>query len=1369
MSGNDPNAVLGMSFRRRPIRLLICLGALAALPVSSARAATDVISTVAGDGIAGFAGDGGPASTSRLNFPIAVVALPDGGYVIADQVNHRVRRVAPDGTINTIAGRETDGYSGDGGPATQARLSAPTGVARTADGGFLIADANNNAIRRVAPDGTITTVAGTGAAGFSGDGGAATLATLRFPSDVAVTPDGGYLIADTDNQRIRKVLGGTITTVAGTGGAGFNGDGSVATTSLYKPGGVAPTADGGFLIADDFNRRVRKVLGGQVTTVAGNGGTGSTGDGGPATAAEINVPVRVAVAQDGGYLIAERDGNRVRSVSAGGTISTVAGTGTAGFSGDGGPAAQAELYEPSGVSFTAAGDALIADVRNHRIRRIHTDTGAPRGEQPPNPPPGPGPGTSPPPAPPAPPPPPAPRFEVLGDLNPDPDRTILIDARTSQNVETYNWDVTGDGNPDVECPEGQGILGLSAAEGGPTRLQLTGVGGGQTVISSGQTIEIPSYIDNERYTLGMPDIAVCTRTEAIYLRETECTEATINWLLMAARGCFIHSVHEKDVPKPEAAVARQHYTYGNFSDLVRTICNQVALGNAPPSRCEDAKKFFSEKAKLDFYVSKEAISLNGVEITPAAGASVVVFPALERVISSKATMRWGDFKILGAARPIDLNLEDVTTIRSGPNLDPDGAAPNGKTAPLFDFDGKSLPAIGGFRIDGSVSLALEGIDGKRRSTATFKLRAPNVLSLFGGNPPSAEVILRASTTRSPHFEDLDLQIPEADIGAVRFTQVRFRYAENGGISFDGAGRRRCSRKEWEAQANVFIAGGKPNPDGSPGQTGFLLAPPPSENGLGFCDGAFTHAGGAIVFGGPIPKPQLFPGLFLDEINFGIRVNPFLVRGGGQVSIADIAKVRGTLLVAYASPAKPFVLSAADAGRELEQIAGRRFYGTTIAGGGAVSMVVPGFGDRDLGSMAVYYSYPDYFGGNGSVDLIVPGFRVYGGGGIEASVSTKKFQAGFAGGACLAGVKDGLCLGAEGNITSKGIVACLNVFDELHPGAGLIWGEVVPTIWLIDGCAPSGYWVDVRAAKARAAGSGDGLTFTVAQGEGVKNIRLAGVGAAPLVRLTAPDGETIDVVGTDFVRAGGLAGLRETKGGFTYLAVKDGKPGTYRITKLPDSAPFGALSATRPGYDTNFTANVTGSGATRTLEYDARKPGRQEVTFYEKGAGVMQRLTTSKGGTGKLRFKPAPGPGGKREIVAEATVDGVPIPAQTVASYRWAGTPRTGRPGRVTVKRRGKTLTIRWTAATGAAQYGVVVDQGKIERRFRVGAGRRSLTVRGVPLTDGGVARVSALGAFQDWGPARKSKRFKALAAPPSVLQDARHNQRLEDRAAIRRR
>jgi ribosomal protein S11 len=360
----------------------LAFAALLLLWAPAAPAATNNIFTVAGTGTAGFSGDGGPAPAAGINMPSGVAATADGGFLIADTFNHRVRRVSPAGTITTVAGTGAAGFSGDGGPAVAAELDSPDGVAATADGGFLIADTFNNRVRRVSPAGTITTVAGTGTAGFSGDGGPATAAELSAPVAVAATADGGFLIADANNNRVRRASpAGTITTVAGTGTAGFSGDGGPATAAeISDPEGVAATADGGFLIADTANNRVRRVSpAGTITTVAGTGTAGFSGDGGPAIAAELDSPEGVAATADGGFLIADTGNNRVRRVSPAGTITTVAGSGTAGFSGDGGPATAAELNGPNEVAATAEGGFLIADTANSRVRFVDADLRFPQG------------------------------------------------------------------------------------------------------------------------------------------------------------------------------------------------------------------------------------------------------------------------------------------------------------------------------------------------------------------------------------------------------------------------------------------------------------------------------------------------------------------------------------------------------------------------------------------------------------------------------------------------------------------------------------------------------------------------------------------------------------------------------------------------------------------------------------------------------------------------------------------------------------------------------------------------------------------------------------------------------------------------------
>src|SRR5271157_3160449 len=330
------------------------------------------ITTVAGNGKQAFSGDGGPAASASLWTPSGVAVDSAGNLYIADTLNDRIRKVSG-GTITTVAGSGIWGFSGDGGPATSASLYGPWGVAADSAGNLYIADWQNNRIRKVT-GGTITTVAGNGVFASSGDGGSATGASLGNPQGVAVDSAGNLYIADTCGERIRRVSGGTITTIAGNGGVGVSGDGGPAiSASLNYPSGVALDSAGNLYIADTANYRIRKVSGGTIATVGGNGVFSYSGDGGPATSGSLNSPMGVALDSAGNLYIADSANNRVRKVS-GGTITTVAGSGTLGFAGDGGPATSASLWGPSAVAVDSAGNLYIADYGNNRIRKVTAGT-----------------------------------------------------------------------------------------------------------------------------------------------------------------------------------------------------------------------------------------------------------------------------------------------------------------------------------------------------------------------------------------------------------------------------------------------------------------------------------------------------------------------------------------------------------------------------------------------------------------------------------------------------------------------------------------------------------------------------------------------------------------------------------------------------------------------------------------------------------------------------------------------------------------------------------------------------------------------------------------------------------------------------------
>jgi prepilin-type N-terminal cleavage/methylation domain-containing protein len=316
-----------------------------------------IITTFVGNGTGGYSGDGGPATSANLFYPYGVAVDSSGNLYIADYYNNRIRMVtASTGIITTVAGNGTEGYSGDGGPATSAELNNPTKSAVDSSGNLYIADYGNQRVRMVtASTGIITTVAGNGTAGYSGDGGAATSAELWGPYGVAVDSSGNLYIVEIWNFRIRKVTASTgiITTVAGNGTSGYSGDNGAATSAeLWTPYGVAVDSSGNLYIADYGNNRIRKVTAstGIITTIAGNGTAGYSGDGGPATSAKLHSPTGSAVDSSGNLYISEYGNNRIRKVTASGTICTVAGNGTSGYSGDNGAATSAELHTPSDIA-----------------------------------------------------------------------------------------------------------------------------------------------------------------------------------------------------------------------------------------------------------------------------------------------------------------------------------------------------------------------------------------------------------------------------------------------------------------------------------------------------------------------------------------------------------------------------------------------------------------------------------------------------------------------------------------------------------------------------------------------------------------------------------------------------------------------------------------------------------------------------------------------------------------------------------------------------------------------------------------------------------------------------------------------------------
>lgn len=359
------------------IALLVCpplgVGCKSEQPPAEPCVGSGVICHVAGSGDAGFNGDGQAAAATAFYLPSAARPGPDGRLYVMDFNNMRLRFLLEDGTVDTVVGNGLHAVATAGAPARDTGLENPIDFAFAPDGLLAFVSVHDPRVLRVTREGTLEVVAGNIDVGNEGDGGPASGARFTELASIAIAPDGSIFVSDDEAHRVRVIRpDGTIHAYAGTGEAGYAGDGGPATDAqLDHPEGLAVDAAGHLFIADTLNHRIRRVdaATGVIETIAGRGTSGLSGDGGPAKAAELKWPSGISVAPDGTVFIADTFNHRIRSIAADGVIDTIAGT-TEGRAGDGGPATAAALHAPGYLHATDT-DVYVADMQNHVVRVIH--------------------------------------------------------------------------------------------------------------------------------------------------------------------------------------------------------------------------------------------------------------------------------------------------------------------------------------------------------------------------------------------------------------------------------------------------------------------------------------------------------------------------------------------------------------------------------------------------------------------------------------------------------------------------------------------------------------------------------------------------------------------------------------------------------------------------------------------------------------------------------------------------------------------------------------------------------------------------------------------------------------------------------------
>jgi sugar lactone lactonase YvrE len=353
---------------------MLKLGSLLAIACALAAQTTE---TIAGTGVPAFSGDGGPGAKAQINNPYGLAIGPDGALYFCEIGNHRIRRLdLKTGSISTFAGTGTKGYSGDGGPALAASLNEPYEVVFDRAGNLYFAEMQSHVVRRVdAKTHIISTVAGTGVAGFGGDGGPAAKAQLRQPHSIAFDPEGRLLICDIGNHRVRRVdlAAGSIETWAGTGERKPTPDGApIAGTPLNGPRALAVAPDGQLYLVLREGNAVYRIdpRAGKIFHLAGTGESGYTGDGGPAKLAKLSGPKGIAWAPDGSVYIADTESHTIRRIDLkSGVITTVIGTGQRGDGPDG-PARECKMARPHGIFVAKDGTLYVGDSEAHRVRAM---------------------------------------------------------------------------------------------------------------------------------------------------------------------------------------------------------------------------------------------------------------------------------------------------------------------------------------------------------------------------------------------------------------------------------------------------------------------------------------------------------------------------------------------------------------------------------------------------------------------------------------------------------------------------------------------------------------------------------------------------------------------------------------------------------------------------------------------------------------------------------------------------------------------------------------------------------------------------------------------------------------------------------------
>ena len=706
--------------------------------------------------------------------------------------------------------------------------------------------------------------------------------------------------------------------------------------------------------------------------------------------------------------------------------------------------------------------------------------------------------------------------------------------------------------------------------------------------------------------------------------------------------------------------------------------------------------------RLDGYVGVGPTTLNDTwPVDPKGLANVMSFPGVGALTSSNASLDVAGLNFGGLSGGFSLNVDP---------LKPD--------IPLGTLPKPDLPDIGGFPVIGDWNVDL----GTGDATIDAHLQLPSWISL-GGVPLQIPITFRA-TPSGLVLDKLDIGPLSVDIGALAVNNFKLTYDR--------------ATDTWTGSGSVCLLT----------QVCLDMSPPQGE--VKIVHGALSYAGATLpIPGGGVP---LFPGVNLTQIGFGLGLGPTRLIGRGAISVLDLANLNGELVTAFPTAGHPFILARDEVGSDFPaEDYGPPFTEPTIGASADVQVNLPVVGDVTLGSGYLLYEIPDYIAVGGGVNVkVLDAIQIYGNIGGAANFSDHTLNLHAEAGACLLLIGK-ICASAAVNISRApndggGAGGCVDV-GGLHIGGGVLWAGPKIIVWPFDGCKWSRFKVDVRPSLASAAAA----TRTIVVRRGAPNpaLELYGDGAAPLVRVTGPGGQSLDSTdsGFDHSPGGHIRILRyESKTeNFTVVGLEHAQPGTYTVGTLPGSVPITEIASATDPPDAHVTATVGGTTSHRVLTYDIRNRPDQTVTFWDidKGSAATAIGHVKGGGGGQVHFNPAPG-NRRRTIVAQFTLDGLPAERTTVAHYQ--PPPATlPTPREVRVTRTNSGVRASWRSVPGATRYELVVTDRTTGYQHLVSTRRHTIVLKGIPRTVGGTLTVRALDKLRQSLTAIAT--FKRLAAP----------------------